>query len=56
MAAIIAFIMAHQVMMASAAIGVLDLLIALAPGLESNGIFHMIYLLIKGVVTPKAIN
>ncbi len=56
MAAIISFIMAHQVMMASLAIGILDLLIALAPGLESNGVFHMIYLGLKSLVVPKAIS
>lgn len=50
---IILFIQAHLAVFAALAVAVLDLVFALIPGIESNGIVHMIYLWIKGLVAPS---
>lgn len=52
MDAIIAWVIAHQVVLAVAAVGLLDLVFALVPSWQSNGILHFIYLQIKNLI-PK---
>ncbi len=52
MQSVIDFLLAHQVVLAALIVGILDLVIALVPTVESNGIFHMIYLFFKGKKTP----
>lgn len=54
MQSIIAFILAHQVLFAALIVAILDFVIALIPGVDSNGIFHMVYLWIKGIASPSA--
>lgn len=51
---IIAWIMAHIVVMAALAVACMDLLFALVPTWEANGILHFIYLWLKGLVVPAA--
>lgn len=53
MQAIISFVMSHELVVASAVIGVIDLIMALVPKLESNGVLHFIYLSLKNVVAKK---
>lgn len=48
MAAIIAFIQAHTAIFTGFGIAVLDLLFALIPGLQANGVLHQIYLWFGG--------
>lgn len=54
MSAIIAFIVSHSAIVAGLVVALLDLVIALIPSIESNGVFHAIYLYLKGLVKPKA--
>lgn len=44
MAAIISWISAHQACVAGAVVGILDLVMALIPGLAANGILHQLLL------------
>jgi hypothetical protein len=53
MQAVIDFVMNHSVVMAAALVGILDFIIALAPGLESNGILHGIYSFLKNLASKK---
>lgn len=48
----VAWIQAHSAVVTGAAVGLLDLAFALAPGLASNGILHAIYTFLKPA--PKA--
>jgi hypothetical protein len=50
----IAFIQAHEVMCAGLGVALLDLVFALIPSVESNGVAHSIYLFLKGLVAPAA--
>lgn len=43
----------HQGLIAGALVGILDLIIALIPGLASNGILHAVYLFIKNIATKS---
>lgn len=54
MASIIAFVLAHQSIMVGIAVGMADLIIALVPSIDSNGIFHFLYLQLKSLGAPKA--
>lgn len=51
---VIVFLQAHLAVFAALAVALLDLVFALIPGIESNGIVHMIYLWIKGLVVPAS--
>lgn len=56
MADVIAFLQAHEAVLSTLAIAILDLAFALSPSLNSNGILHMIYLFAsknKGPVLPS---
>lgn len=44
-----AWIVAHQGVVVGFAVGLLDLIIALMPQVESNGVFHTVYLWVKGL-------
>lgn len=48
------WIVAHQGVVAGFVVGALDLIFALVPSLEANGILHQVYLWVKSLVTPKA--
>jgi hypothetical protein len=54
----IAFIQAHQAVLAGAVVGLLDLLMALVPSLAANGILHSIVIFLQGkaqiAVAPPA--
>lgn len=57
MANIIAFVQAHQVVLAAAGVGILDLIIALIPSLAANGLVHALLLFLQGksqIVAPVA--
>jgi hypothetical protein len=54
MSQIVAFLVAHEAVLASLGVAVLDLLFALNPSLEANGVLHQVYLWIKGLVAPDA--
>lgn len=55
MSAIVAFIVAHQAIVAAAAVGIADLILAAIPSLQANGILHALYLFLKGKASPPAI-
>ncbi len=48
----LAWIQANQAVVAGAVVAIIDLVFALSPGLESNGILHAIYGFLKPA--PKA--
>lgn len=50
---IIAWLMSHAAIVAGAIVAVLDLIFALVPSWESNGILHAIYLWLKGFLPGK---
>jgi hypothetical protein len=50
MLAIYQWIMGHEALMAGAAVGILDFLFAISPGIESNGILHWIWTTAKSIV------
>lgn len=50
MAALVTWIMAHSALVAGAVVGLLDLLFALIPSWEANGVLHWLYLQAKGLV------
>lgn len=56
MQAVIDFLVAHQVVLASALVALVDLAIAVSPKLAGNGILHQIYLALKGLMSkpPQA--
>lgn len=41
------WIMAHQALIAGAGVGILDLIVALIPSLQGNGVLHEILVLLK---------
>lgn len=49
------WIVAHQAIVSGAAVALLDLVFALVPSLEGNGVLHSLYLWIKGLASsgPK---
>lgn len=52
MQAVIDFVMAHVAVLSALGVAVLDLVFALNPNAESNGLLHAIYLYLKP--KPKA--
>lgn len=52
MVAIWTWLTAHQMVFGSLIMGILDFIIAVSPGIDSNGIFHAIYTTVKGFFTP----
>ena len=50
---VLAWLLAHQALLAGAIVGVLDLIFALVPGLEGNGLLHQLYLWLKSLVPKK---
>lgn len=50
MQAVIDFVLAHQLVLAAAVVGVLDLVFALNKDAEANGVLHYLYLLGKKVL------
>lgn len=48
MQAIISWVMGHEAIVAGFVVASADLVIALVPSVESNGVFHMVYLWVKG--------
>lgn len=54
MQVVINWILAHSVILASLGVAVLDLLFALSPNLEANGILHAIYLQLKKLLPGSA--
>lgn len=48
------FLVLHQGLIAGALVAILDLVMALIPGLASNGILHAVYLFIKGIASKSA--
>ncbi len=48
------WIIAHQAVSAGLGVGILDLIFALVPSWESNGIAHWAYNALKSLVVPKA--
>lgn len=55
MDSVIQFVTGHEVIVASAVVGILDLVIALNPKAESNGLLHGIYLFCKNIMSKKAL-
>jgi hypothetical protein len=53
MQVVIDWILAHQVVLAGALVGLLDLLLAINPKLDANGIFHWVYLKLKDLSAKK---
>lgn len=51
MSDIIKFVVEHEAALASLGVAVLDLLFAVSPSLEGNGILHQVYLWIKAIVS-----
>lgn len=47
------WLLAHQYVLAGAVVAVLDLVFALVPSLEGNGVLHALYLWVKKLVGPK---
>lgn len=47
MANVVAWLSAHSALVAGAVVGLLDLVFALAPSWESNGVLHWVYLQAK---------
>lgn len=54
MESIINFISSHAVVLAAAGVAVLDLIFALLPSVQSNGILHWVYVFLKGKSAPSA--
>ena len=52
MSVIIAWIAAHEVLLAGAVVGILDLVFALVPSWQSNGLLHWVYVMLKKMVKP----
>ena len=48
MSVVIAFVLAHQAVLAALGVAVLDLIFALAPSVKSNGILQWILLSLQG--------
>jgi hypothetical protein len=55
MDSVIQFVVSHEVIVAGAVVGILDLVIALNPKAESNGVLHGIYIFCKNIVSKKAL-
>lgn len=55
MDSIIQFVTGHEVILAGLIVAVLDLVIALNPKAESNGLLHGIYVFCKNIVSKKAV-
>lgn len=53
MQAIIDFIMGHSVVLAGVGVAILDLVFAMNPKTETNGILHWIYAQLTKVKEPK---
>lgn len=49
---VLAWLLAHQALLAGAIVGVLDLLFALQPNWQANGVLHAVYLWLKSLVKP----
>lgn len=47
------WILAHQIILASAIVAVIDLAMALNPKLEGNGLLHQVYVWLKALIAPK---
>lgn len=45
---VIAFVQAHQVVLAALGVAVIDLAMALSPSLAGNGILHQLLVLLQG--------
>jgi hypothetical protein len=54
MSSIQAFVIAHQAVCAGLGVAVIDLIMALVPGLQSNGILHWVYGMLVGMDKPPA--
>lgn len=49
MASLIAFVQAHMAVLVGFGVALLDLLFAVSPGLQANGILHWIYLQLQAL-------
>lgn len=54
MPAFIQFVLAHQVVFAALGVAVLDLVFAINPKAESNGVLHWVFVALKGKAGPAA--
>lgn len=52
---ILEFLVAHQVVSTGLIIAIMDFIFAINKNLESNGLLHGLYLFVKGLKPPKAI-
>lgn len=50
MAAVLAWIVSHEVVLAAAVVAVLDLVFALNPNSASNGVLHWIYVQLQALL------
>lgn len=50
MSSVLAWVVAHEVVLASAVVAVLDLVFALNPNSSSNGILHWIYVQLQSLL------
>lgn len=53
MASVVQWVLSHQVVLAVALVGLMDLAMALNPKLDANGMFHQVYLWLKALLAPK---
>ncbi len=53
MSQIIAFVVAHEAVLAGLLVAVLDLVFALSPSLEANGILHALFLWVGGLANKQ---
>lgn len=47
--AVITWLLGHQSILAAGAVGVMDLVFALLPNVQSNGVLHWVYLSLKSM-------
>lgn len=53
MSVIIDWVMSHQIVIVSAVIAVADLVFALVPSWQSNGLLHWVYMMLKKLIPSK---
>lgn len=49
---VINFVLAHQAIFAALGVAIMDLIFAVSPSVQSNGLLHLIYMELKSLVIP----